>query len=82
MELQGVPVRTANQITFSGLRTVMDWSPTGVVVYKTAAGWMARKDQAVLVAENAKTPRIWKDLDKAVEQLRQLGAREVKLELA
>lgn len=75
-------MRSATQITFSGLRTVMDWSPTGVVVYKTASGWQARKDQAVLVAENAKTPRVWKDLDKAVEQLQRLGAREVKLELA
>ncbi len=75
-------MRSATQITFSGLRTVMDWSPTGVVVYKTAAGWMARKDQAVLVAENAKPPRVGKDLDKAVEQLRLMGAREVKLELA
>lgn len=74
-------MRTASEITFSGMRTVLDWSPTGVVVYETPAGWMARKDQAVLVAENAKTPRVWKRVDRAIEQLRQMGAREVKVEL-
>lgn len=74
-------MRSASQITFTGMRTVMDWSPTGIVVYQTPAGWMARKDQAVLVSEREKTPRVWRDLDKAMEQLRKMGAREVKVEL-
>ena len=69
-------------ITLSDMKAVMAWSPTGVVVYKTEAGWMVRKDSAVVVTENERTPRVWKRLDSVVEQLRRLGAKEVRIELA
>lgn len=76
-------MRHHDKLTFDGLRAVLGWSPTGIVVYKTAAGgWSVRKDAAVLVNEVDQRPRVWKDLDRTMEQLRSMGAREVRVELA
>ena len=75
-------MRSASQITFTGMRAVMSWSPTGVVLYRTAEGWMARKDQAVVVSENRNVPRVWKKLDTAVDQLSGLGVKNFTLETA
>lgn len=75
-------MRNASEISFEGLRAVLSWSPTGVVIYKTPAGWQARKDTAVVVAENARTPRVWKDLNRAVASLNALGVKNAQIEMA
>lgn len=70
------------KLTYDGLRAVVRWSPTGVVVYKTeAGGWSVRKDQAVLVNENDFRPRVWKDLDRAVAALASLGVPDARIDL-
>ena len=70
------------KLTYDGLRAVVRWSPTGVVVYKTeAGGWSVRKDQAVLVNQNDFRPRAWKDLDRAVAALASLGAPDARIDL-
>lgn len=76
-------MRRNDKLTFDGLRAVMGWSPTGVVVYKTAeGGWSVRKDQAVLVNEADQRPRVWKDLDRAMAQLKDMGVKHATVELA
>jgi hypothetical protein len=76
-------MRHVDKLTYDGLRAVLGWSPTGVVVYKTSeGGWSVRKDAAVLVNEIDQRPRVWKDLDRTMEQLTKIGAREVRVELA
>lgn len=70
-----------DKITYSSLRDLIAWSPTGFVLYKTPSGWSIRKDTAVLVTERAKTPRVWKDVDFALEQMKLLGVKELKVEL-
>ncbi len=70
------------KLTYDGLRAVLRWSPTGVVAYKTeGGGWSVKKDDAVLVNESNFRPRVWKDLDRAVAALADLGAPNVKIEL-
>lgn len=61
---------------------ILSWSPTGVVIYRTVEGWSVRKDSAVLINVVNKRPRVWKDLDRAIEQLQKLGAREARVEIA
>jgi hypothetical protein len=69
-------------LTYDGMRAVMRWSPTGVVIYKTeAGGWSVKKDSAVLVNEVNYQPRVWKNLDRAVASLAQLGVPEVRIQL-
>jgi len=75
-------MRTPERIDYDGLRAVLNWSPTGVVVYPTPSGWQVRKDTAVLFGEESGRPRVWKRVDRAIEQLRLIGAREVRVELA
>ena len=71
-----------NTLTYDGLRSVLGWSPTGVVIYKTAdGGWSVRKDAAVLVNEVDSRPRVWKDLNRVMEQLKGLGVKHAQVEL-
>jgi hypothetical protein len=69
------------RVTFSTLRVELLSSPTGVVIYPTEAGWQVRKDDAALFDEHDKGPRVWKDLDRAVTQLKGLGVRSLELVL-
>jgi hypothetical protein len=75
-------MRKDGTLTYDGLRSVLRWSPTGVVAYKTEnGGWSVRKDDAVLVNEADFRPRVWKDLDRAVAALSALGAPNVRIDL-
>ncbi len=61
-------------LTYDGMRAVMRWSPTGVVIYKTEAGrWSVKKDSAVLVNEVNYQPRVWMRNDGSVWLVNQRG---------
>lgn len=75
-------MRNVEKIDYDGLRAVLNWSPSGLVVYQTSEGWQVRKDTAVLWGEASGRPRVWKRVDRALEQLRMIGAKEVLVELA
>ncbi len=74
--------KCSGALTYDGMRAVMRWSPTGVVIYKTeAGGWSVKKDSAVLVNENDHRPRVWKNLDRAIASLTRLGVAEARIDL-
>jgi hypothetical protein len=75
-------MRRVDKIDYEGLRAVLNWSPTGIVVYPTPEGWQVRKDTAVLYGEESGRPRVWRRVDRAIEQLKQIGAREITVQLA
>lgn len=69
------------KLTYHALKSVIDQSPTGVVIFQTEDGWQVSKDDVPLVDETRYKPRVWKDLARAVRQLRAIGVRDLQVKM-
>lgn len=73
--------RNPLHITVEQARAVMTFAPGDWLLIETPEGWIAKRGNATLIGINSRTPRIFKNLERAVRRLQQeAGARNFKVE--